>query len=81
MDWFLARAKIEVAPVTVERVRIAPTAWRRQGQGSGQAARLNFGDGCRQALAHTRVGNCGIRAQTLPVRRSRSPGTSASRPK
>jgi len=53
LDLFLARAQIEVAPVTIEQVRIARTAWRRYGKGSGHAAQLNFGDCFSCALAHS----------------------------
>jgi ribonuclease VapC len=53
LDLFLARAQIEVEPVTHEQVRIARTAWRRYGKGSGHAARLNFGDCFSYALAHS----------------------------
>jgi ribonuclease VapC len=53
LDLFLARAKIEVEPVTDEQVRIARKAWRRYGKGSGHAARLNFGDCFSYALAQT----------------------------
>jgi ribonuclease VapC len=53
LDLFLARAQIEVAPVTMEQVRIARTVWRRYGKGSGHAARLNFGDCYSYALAHS----------------------------
>src|SRR5271156_401684 len=44
LDLFLARAKIEIEPVTDEQVRVARKAWRRYGKGSGHPARLNFGD-------------------------------------
>ena len=53
LDLFLARAQIEVAPVTVEQVRIARRAWRRYGKGSGHAAQLNFGDCFSYALARS----------------------------
>jgi len=53
LDLFLARAQIEVAPVTLEQVRIARKAWRRYGKGSGHAARLNFGDCFSYALAQS----------------------------
>jgi ribonuclease VapC len=53
LDLFLARAKIEVEPVTDEQVRIARKAWRRYGKGSGHAARLNFGDCFSYALAQS----------------------------
>ena len=51
LDLFLARAQIEIAPVTTEQVRIARTAWRRYGKGTGHPARLNFGDCFSYALA------------------------------
>jgi ribonuclease VapC len=53
LDLFLARAKIEVEPVTDEQVRIARKAWRRYGKGSGHAAQLNFGDCFSYALAQS----------------------------
>src|SRR5260370_16741648 len=53
LDLLLARGQIEVAPVTIEQVRIARTAWRRYGKGSGHAAQLNFGDCFSYALAHS----------------------------
>jgi ribonuclease VapC len=53
LDLFLARAQIEIAPVTIEQVRIARKAWRRYGKGSGHAAQLNFGDCFSYALAHS----------------------------
>jgi ribonuclease VapC len=53
LDLFLARAQIEVEPVTAEHVRIARKAWRRYGKGSGHAARLNFGDCFSYALAQS----------------------------
>jgi len=51
LDLFLARAQIEVAPVTEEQVRIARKAWRRYGKGKGHPAQLNFGDCFSYALA------------------------------
>jgi ribonuclease VapC len=51
LDLFLARAQIEVEPVTAEQVRVARKAWRRYGKGSGHSARLNFGDCFSYALA------------------------------
>jgi ribonuclease VapC len=53
LDLFLARAQIEVAPVTIDQVRIARTAWRRYGKGTGHPARLNFGDCFSYALAQS----------------------------
>jgi len=53
LDLFLARAKIEIEPVTDEQVRVARKAWRHYGKGSGHAARLNFGDCFSYALAQT----------------------------
>jgi ribonuclease VapC len=53
LDLFLARAKIEVEPVTDEQVRIARKAWRRYGKGTGHVAQLNFGDCFSYALAQS----------------------------
>ena len=53
LDLFLARAQIEVEPVTAEQVRIARKAWRRYGKGSGHPAGLNFGDCFSYALAQS----------------------------
>ena len=53
LDLFLARAQIEVEPVTAEQVRIARKAWRRYGKGNGHAAGLNFGDCFSYALAQS----------------------------
>jgi len=53
LDLFLARAKVEIEPVTDEQVQVARKAWRRYGKGSGHAARLNFGDCFSYALAIT----------------------------
>ncbi|MGD0990247.1 MAG: type II toxin-antitoxin system VapC family toxin [Candidatus Sulfotelmatobacter sp.] len=53
LDLFLARAQIELEPVTAEQIRIARKAWRRYGKGSGHAARLNFGDCFSYALARS----------------------------
>jgi ribonuclease VapC len=53
LDLFLARAKVEIEPVTEEQVQVARKAWRRYGKGSGHAARLNFGDCFSYALAHS----------------------------
>ena len=51
LDLFLARAQIEVEPVTAEHARIARKAWLRYGKGRGHAAALNFGDCFSYALA------------------------------
>jgi len=53
LDLFLARAQVEVEPVTAEHVGIARKAWRRYGKGSGHAAGLNFGDCFSYALAQS----------------------------
>ncbi|MFZ0198554.1 MAG: type II toxin-antitoxin system VapC family toxin [Candidatus Sulfotelmatobacter sp.] len=53
LDLFLARAKIEIEPVTEEQVRVARKAWRRYGKGKGHAAQLNFGDCFSYALAQS----------------------------
>jgi ribonuclease VapC len=51
LDLFLARAQVEVEPVTAEHVQIARKAWRRYGKGRGHSAQLNFGDCFSYALA------------------------------
>jgi len=51
LDLFLARAQIEVEPVTAEHARIARKAWLRYGKGRGHTAALNFGDCFSYALA------------------------------
>jgi ribonuclease VapC len=51
LDLFLARAQIEVEPVTAEQARIARKAWLRYGKGRGHASGLNFGDCFSYALA------------------------------
>jgi ribonuclease VapC len=53
LDLFLARAQIEVEPVTAEQIGIARKAWRRYGKGSGHAAALNFGDCFSYGLAQS----------------------------
>src|ERR1039458_975653 len=53
LDLLLARAQIEVAPVTIEQVRIARKACRRYGKGSSHPAGLNFGDCFSYALARS----------------------------
>ena len=53
LDLFLARAQIEVEPVTAEQARIARKAWLRYGKGRGHAAGLNFGDCFSYALARS----------------------------
>lgn len=53
LDLFLARAQIEIAPVTAEQIRIARAAWRRYGKGKGHPAQLNFGDCFSYALAES----------------------------
>ena len=52
LDLFLARAEIELAPVTPEQVEAARRGWRRFGKGNHRAA-LNFGDCFAYALAKT----------------------------
>jgi ribonuclease VapC len=51
LDLFLARARIEVEPVTAEQTRIARKAWLRYGKGRGDSAGLNLGDCFSYALA------------------------------
>ncbi|MET3803573.1 ribonuclease VapC [Nakamurella sp. UYEF19] len=51
LDRFIAMARITVEPVTEAQARLARTAYRRYGRGSGHPARLNFGDCFSYALA------------------------------
>jgi ribonuclease VapC len=44
LDELVAALGITLEPVTVEHGRIARSAYRRYGRGSGSPARLNFGD-------------------------------------
>ena len=50
LDAFLARAEIELEPVTAEQAQTARQAWRRFGKGNHSAG-LNFGDCFAYALA------------------------------
>lgn len=50
-DQFIAEAGILVEPVTLSQVRIARSAYRDFGKGSGHKASLNFGDCFAYALA------------------------------
>ena len=50
LDAFLARAEIELEPVTPEQAQTARHAWRRFGKGNHPAG-LNFGDCFAYALA------------------------------
>lgn len=52
VDDYLARAEIEIMPVTLEQAEAARVAWRRFGKGN-HPARLNFGDCFSYALAKT----------------------------
>ena len=52
LDALLARAEIELVPVTVEHLEAARRAWRRYGKGNHPAS-LNFGDCFAYALAKT----------------------------
>ncbi len=52
LDLLVERAGIELTPVTVEHLEVAPLAWRRFGKGNHPAA-LNFGDCFACALART----------------------------
>lgn len=52
LDSLLAKAEIELIPVTVAHVEAARRAWRRFGKGNHPAA-LNFGDCFAYALADT----------------------------
>lgn len=50
-DEFLRESRIRVEPVTEEQVKLARAAYRDFGKGSGNPARLNFGDCFAYALA------------------------------
>ncbi len=50
LDYFMRRAKIEIATVTLEQVQIARQAYRNFGRGRHKAS-LNFGDCFAYALA------------------------------
>lgn len=50
-DRLLGVAGIAIEPVTEAQVRLARTAFRRYGRGSGSPARLNFGDCFAYALS------------------------------
>ncbi len=50
LDTFLARAEVELVPVTLDHVEGARRAWRRFGKGNHPAG-LNFGDCFVYALA------------------------------
>ena len=52
LDELLARAEVELVPVTAEQAAAARRAWRRFGKGNHPAA-LNFGDCLAYALATT----------------------------
>lgn len=51
LDELLAALDIAVVDVTAEQARVARTAYRDFGKGSGHPARLNFGDLFAYALA------------------------------
>jgi ribonuclease VapC len=53
LDLFLAKAGIEIVPVTASQARIARDAYRRFGKGNHPAG-LNFGDCFAYALAKER---------------------------
>ncbi len=50
-DDFIREASIEVIPVTHEQARLARSAYRAYGKGSGHPAQLNFGDCFAYGLA------------------------------
>lgn len=51
LDALVEGAELSIEPVTESQVRIARTAYREFGRGSGHPARLNFGDCFAYALA------------------------------
>ncbi len=50
-DDLIAKAGIEIVPVTEKHARIAREAYRDYGRGSGHRAKLNYGDCFSYALA------------------------------
>ncbi len=50
-DALLERFKVVIEPVTTDQARIARETYRRFGRGSGNPAKLNFGDCFAYALA------------------------------
>ena len=54
LDRFLEMAHIAVEPVTHVQARLARSAYRRYGRGTGHPAQLNFGDCFSYALAMDR---------------------------
>jgi ribonuclease VapC len=50
-DELLARAQLQIAPVTEAQAKIARAAYRDFGKGSGHSAKLNLGDCFSYALA------------------------------
>jgi ribonuclease VapC len=51
LDQLLAEEEIDIVPFTAAQSRIARTAYRQYGKGSGHPAQLNFGDCFAYALA------------------------------
>lgn len=51
LDRFIEMARIVIEPVTEAQVRLARTAYRRYGRGSGHPAGLNYADCFSYALA------------------------------
>lgn len=51
LDLMIGAQDIRIEPVTADQARIARTAYRNFGKGSGHPARLNFGDCFAYALA------------------------------
>ena len=51
LDRFISRGRIEIIDLTVQQARIARTAYRDFGRGSGHPARLDYGDCFSYALA------------------------------
>lgn len=51
LDQLLAALDTEIVAVTPEQARVARSAYRRYGRGSGSPARLNFGDCFAYALS------------------------------
>jgi ribonuclease VapC len=64
LDQFIEAAGIRIEPVTQEQARIARSAHRRFGKGTGHDAALNYGDRFSYALAKERMPPCFARETT-----------------
>ena len=75
LDALLARAEVEVAPVTREQAEIARQAYLDYGKGR-HPARLNFGDCFAKPWPRPRTAPCSVGAMTFPEPTSLQPSVS-----